>query len=99
MKKYVIITADTNDGDYVTEKTSIDDSWVEKYSNLINSIRNNSGSWTTGEMQHMPLYEQYPDYDESKLEKFDQYVPRGEYGVHTIESIEILVVAEETKLL
>ncbi len=104
MKKYIIITADTNDGDYITEKTKITDEQIEKYKPVIEAIKKSKASgyghtWETGEMANSTLSEQYPDVDENLLENFNQHLPYGEYGVHSIESIEILEVANEYSLL
>lgn len=35
---------------------------------------------------------------EEQVQIFDEFVPYGEYGVHTIETVEILVVSEEIQL-
>ena len=40
MKKYIIITADTNDADYVTEKHEITDEQIESIQDMIRAIKN-----------------------------------------------------------
>lgn len=50
----------------------------------------------------MTPYEIYVDsgkLTEEEFYFFDEMVPYGEHGVHTIESIELLIVAEERSLL
>ena len=98
MKKYIIIEADHNDGDITTEKHEITDEKLEKYKPLIEAIKNNNGEWLTGDQGD--LNEQYEDFSLNLKENFDYYVGSGEgYGVHTVESIEILEVINEIKLL
>jgi len=40
MKKYIVIKADTNDGDYVSEKSEITDYQIEQIKPLIEAIKN-----------------------------------------------------------
>ena len=59
-------------------------------------------NWETSEYGRLgdphKMYVETGILTEEQVQIFDEYVPYGEYGVHTIESIEILVVAEEEKL-
>lgn len=104
MKRYVIITADTNDADYVIKKTEIDKDFEEKYGELIEAIKNNSEeNWICGDIankntRYSKVYSK-KGFDIKLLENFSYYVPTGEYGCHTIESIEIIEVTNEEKLL
>jgi len=95
MKKYIIIEADTNDGDYVSKKEEITDDEIESIQPIIEGLKKNHGDFTTRD-QGRSGYEQF-----GHLECFDtfiHFVPSGEYGIHTIESIEILEVVNEIKL-
>lgn len=101
MKKYLIITADTNDGDYVTQKTLITDDKLELLKPMIEAVKNckENYNYETGEMISETegadeIYKNVPNFD-----LFDSCVPHGEYGIHTIESIELLEVINEQKLL
>jgi len=128
MKKYLIVTADTNDADYITENTEISDKDLEILKPLFKSIKNfkpykvkyksscsgeirewthdNNFPWGNGE--YMPredlgeksVEEIYSDHKEA-VELFTEggYCPYGEYGIHTIESIEVMEVASKKKLL
>lgn len=97
-KKYIIITADTNDGDYITEKSLITDIQIELIKPIIEQINKNNGQYGRGEAGYdFDAEENYGDLDNFNL--FDDFVPYGEYGIHTIESIEILEVVKEEKLL
>ena len=99
MKKYIEITADHNDGDYLTNRNAITDEELKEYLPLIKEIKECGGSWEIGDCAEETLREQYPEFDESLLDNFNFYVPSGEYGVHTITDIVILEVVNETKLL
>lgn len=97
-KRYIIITADTNDGDYITEKSLITDTQIELIKPIIEQINNNNGQYGKGEVgEDFDAEENYGTLDNFQL--FDYFVPYGEYGVHTIESIEILEVVKEERLL
>jgi len=103
MTKYIIIKADTNDGDYITEKNKITDAQIDFYKLIIEIIKKHHGDWHTGDQGD--IEEDYAEEIEkgivnlNDLESFSEFVPFGEYGTHTIESIEILEVANEYKLL
>ena len=98
MKKYIIINSDHNDGDITTEINEITDEKLEKYLPLIKAIKENSGEWLSGDQGS--LKDQYEEFEFKLKENFNSYVGNGEgYGIHTIESIEILEVINETKLL
>jgi len=104
MTNYLIIKADTNDGDYITEKHAIDTSEeLEDIKRIVEVIRNckKRHNWPNGECASEGELEALYDglltpYD---IDFFSEYVPNGEYGIHTIVSVEILVVAEEITLL
>lgn len=117
-KKYIIVKADTNDADYITNKSLINDENLKIVTDIINKverqtirywdvnskdwkeIKAKTISWETGEMQSEPLTVQHPELTEEEIEFMDEnYIPNGEYGIHTIESIEILEVANEYELL
>ena len=101
MKKYIIITADTNDADYVTKKSEITDEQMELIKPMIEAIKNceeehnyetqDCISETEGADE---IYKNVPGFD-----LFDRFVPSNEYGIHTIESVEILEVSNEYKLI
>jgi len=101
MEKYIVIEADYNDGDYIAQINEITDEELNKFLGLIQAIKKNKKghNWETGENADSELTEQYPNFDPYLLKDFNYYVPHGEYGVHTITSIEILKVSNKTKLL
>lgn len=110
MKKYIEIKADTNDGDYIVERSKIIDSEIEEILPVINAIKefnkiHSRGSeeynWNTIEgSRYKSPYETYKNIlTKDQINLFQDYCPNGEYGIHTIESITILHVTQEDKLL
>jgi hypothetical protein len=98
MVKYIIIEADTNDGDYITERSVITDEQIKLILPIIEEIEKNNGQYGKGEVGYdFDAEENYGHLENFEL--FDEFAPYGEYGIHTIESIEILEVINETKLL
>lgn len=102
MKKYIIIVGDTNDGDYVTEKTPITDQEIEQLKPILAHIGKKSSNWNTryeyDEDELATLI--YKDvFTEEQFKLMDKFVPHGEYGIHTIESVDIITVTEEVNLL
>lgn len=98
MKKYIIITADTNDGDYITEKTLITDEQIELIKPIIEEIKKNNGDFGVGEAGwRNPSKEEYTHMKGYDL--FMEIIPYGENGFHSIDSIEVITVVETEKLL
>ena len=86
----IVITADTNDGDYVTKISDITSEDLKRFTPLISEIakRVNNHNWVTseyGDDEDRPenMYSQFAEL----VEEFREFVPHGEDGVHTIESI------------
>ena len=103
MKLYLEIKADTNDADYVQQRTEITEQEVEDFKPLIKAIKNKKSGYNwpdfgyTRKDEPTPV-EVYSEFGEL-VEYFSEYVPHGEYGVHTIDSIKLLKVLEEVDLL
>lgn len=119
-KRYEItITADVNDGDYITEVSPISEEDLKIIKPLIKAIKNfkpyetkSKGSTLTwkhhhnypsGEIVRGDLGEKYPDdlydFDEKVFNLFEEFVPHGEYGIHTIKSITVGPLQKKTRLL
>lgn len=114
MKKYIIIKADTNDADFIQEKHEITDEALEYIKPVIQAIKdyNEDSSikyqkwnwWTIDEgSKNRPspqkLYVDSGKCTQDQLEAFYELCPGGEDPIHSIESVEILEVINETKLL
>ena len=122
MHKYIVIKADVNDGDYITEKTRITDENLVNIMPVIEAIKNfkpyigysekfcdkwtHSHNFPYGDSVREDLGQKSAlDYyieqgiPEEQVALFIEFIPTGEYGIHTIQSIEILEVINEIKLL
>lgn len=116
MKKFIIIKADTNDGDYITEKSKITDDQIKLITPVVDAIRNfepyvgTKSDWIHkhrhnfpyGECLRKDLGEKSPEEMYGHIEGFELFenlIPYDEYGIHTIESVEIIEVTETEKLL
>lgn len=59
-------------------------------------------NWENGEHTRLgdpnAMYVETGLLTEEQVELFNGFVPHGEYGVHTIKDVEILIVSEEIKL-
>jgi hypothetical protein len=102
MKYYLVVQADTNDADYVMEKSEISKEEIEDIKRIAKVIKSckERHNWpdNDGEESIEELYK--GQLSQEDIEYFSQYVPSGgEYGVHSIDFIELLEVSKETKLL
>lgn len=95
---YLLIEADTNDGDIVTKFETVGDEEFKLFKPIIDAIRKNHGKYETGEM--------IDKHDAEKLYghleyfgQFQNFVPNGDYGIHTIDSIKLVDVATMEDLL
>ena len=112
MKYEIAITADTNDGDYITEVSEISEEDLDTIKPLIQAIKEFKpyknkythhhnypwGEYVRDDMGEKSARELYK-FDEEIFELFEEYIPYGEYGIHTIESITICPLQKKTKLL
>jgi len=121
MKQWSIkITADTNDGDYITEISKISDKNLAKIKPLIAAIKafepykaqGKSGtSWTHSHNYPCGEYSPrtdlgekcpqdiYKGFTKDIFQILEDLLPYGEYGIHTIKSIEIAPCVKWEKLL
>ena len=107
MKKLLIIKADTNDADYITGICEIqpeDEQLIRKVAGVLRteSKKGCAGShnWETSEYGDERPEDMYEDVlTQDEIETFDGYVPYGEHGIHTIDSIRILEVTSDEKLI
>lgn len=102
MKLYIEIKADTNDADYVTQRTEINEEELENLLPIIEVVKNIGidHNWPAHEHLGYSLDKTYQGLlSEEQLTWFNGFVPCGEYGVHSIDSIKILTIIEEEELL
>ncbi len=94
----LVIEADTNDGDYVTSTNEITAEQVEELKPILAAVKANKGhNWATGD-----IGDSSKEYEgiltEDQIEWFNDLVPHGEYGIHTIESVVYYPLPEKTTL-
>lgn len=104
MKLYLEIKADTNDADYIHQRSEISEELLEQFKPLIIDIKkrgkNYGHNWDTSEYGRANtrpsiMYAEFGDL----VDMFSEFVPYGEFGVHSIRGIILLKVAEEEILL
>lgn len=111
MKKYIIIQADTNDADYISNKSEITDEELEIIMPVIKAIRayeddetikKQKWNWDVEGNKDLTPDERYLKsglVTEEAFDYFNEFCPHsGDTPVHSIDSIELLEVINETKL-
>ena len=106
----IVITGDTNDADYVTEIQDIEQDELDLIMPVIEAVKAytklhwkghycSEHNWPTSEYSDGEVGALYPDLTEEQLQLFQNFVPCGEYGIHSIESIYIYPKPTKVKLL
>ncbi len=101
-KRVVIICADTNDGDYIYSVDNIPDDDFKRFKKIANIVKShgNDNNWENSEYGDIPPSEMYKGtLTEDDIEFFEEFLPYGEFGIHTIESIRVLQVIQEEKII
>ena len=96
------IRADTNDADYVTETTDVSQNQIDAMIPIIEMIKGRKHyNWSDGEYSRLEEHPKkiYPELTEEAYEWFCEFLPHGEHGIHTIESIEYYPLPNKVKLL
>lgn len=101
MSKYVIITADTHDGDFVTEVTKVNWKKVAKLRKIIEKMPSSASiPYTTYEKGDDHLSDSDYDYlSNSEKEFLDQFLPEGDPNCRGITSIESITIFEKIEEL
>ena len=99
LKMSLEVVADTNDADYVTARKKITEEQLKELEPVFKAIKKKKGhSWETTDWGTQPE-DMYRDIlTDDQIAMFQEFCPHGEYGIHTIESIKVLI-AEERKIL
>jgi len=94
MKYTLKIKADPNDADYEYQESVITESdlvLVKKWAKLLKEKKLGNGhNWLENEYGngvHRDVYREH--FTDDEIEQLRYYVPCGEYGMHTIDDIEI----------
>ena len=108
MKYELVITADTNDADYVTSIETIGEEVLNDIvipvTAAIKALDTKKNHYNWPDMwdrpyDSLPLNELYPQLTEEQIEWFRDLCPSFEGGIHTIESVTYYAVPEKIKLL
>jgi hypothetical protein len=98
-KLEIIIECDYNDGDYITEITTISKEDLDKLRPLFAAIKANHGRYEIGEYADESPTEMYPQFTEDMHDLLQDFVPWGEHGFHTIESVKVAPLVEKEVLV
>ncbi len=104
MKRILVIKADTNDADYITSEHNVSNWPTEAFVSLTkiaNAIKDcsNHFNWPYGEYDGNPRAIYGGILTDDEIDFFNDLVPYGEWGIHTIKSIRILTISEEINLI
>lgn len=96
MKTYqLIINADYNDGDNINNTEIVSEEELPRIKSIINTLKKTGHNWETNNgFKSVPPEQMYKGIiSEEDIEYFADLVPNGEYGIHTIETIELIEVS------
>lgn len=112
MKKYLVITADTNDGDYITALNEITSEQLFLIQHIIDAIKafkpygdkwKHTTNYSNGDFVRKDLGEKTAEELYGQIpgfELFQEFIPvLDNNGIHTITNITVLEIFNETKLL
>lgn len=98
MKKLLVIVGDTNDADYITSVNILDtdDEYSVEILNLLPKLSlalkncKNYHNWPNHEYVDEDVREIYDGVlTTDEIEIVHEYVPRGEFGIHSIKSVDV----------
>ena len=104
MNYQITIRADHNDGDYLTKVSKISEEDLKIIKPLIAAIKAkatngyHSHNYQTRDHMEKPMSEIY-NFPEEVFDRFEEFIPNYEYGIHTIDSITTIPWHRQTKLL
>ena len=113
MARTITVKADTNDADYIVNTQPLIEAHLPTIRKVIEAIKDFDSKHQRGTGQYNWYArehgygrrrpgprEVYEDIlTEEEIELFEEYIPHGEDGIHTIESVEIYEVINKEKLL
>lgn len=113
MARTICVKADTNDADYIHNIQLLDEADLPTILKVVAAIKEFDATHQrgTGDYNWYARYEHYGRkrsgprevYEEvlteEEIEIFEEYIPYGEDGIHTIESVEIYEIINKEKLL
>lgn len=101
MKYEICIVGDENDADFTTVIRTITEKQLEKLKPIIKAIKKKDGRYEYGDCSKLGWENPTDQYNftEEQFDFWHDYLPTGQNGVHTIESIEIYPVPKKERLL
>jgi hypothetical protein len=99
-EKFVFVEGDMNDADYISKETKLNEADLDVIRKVSKALAENEYSWPTSEWDGESGLEVYEGVlTNQEISAFSKYVPYGEGGVRTIETIEIREVRVIEKLI
>lgn len=104
MSRYLVVTqVDTNDADYVTGIEEVSLAKVHELRKATGKIlarRTGNFEWPRAEYMDKSVEDTYFGIlDADEIELIDSVLPSPDGGFHTIESIRVYTIEEETRIL
>ena len=106
MKKYIVITGDMNDGDYIERVSVLKEEHEALFKKLAVALKNKKDdySWPVYEGHDESIYDLYVKTGFLTEEEIDEildtaYIPYAEHGIHSITNMYILDVEKKETLL
>lgn len=94
------VAGDANDGDYVRKLTELQEVQLPLLHKLVAALKAESGNWPSSEYADGWVEDIYAKYfTEDELDKVQDWIPYGEYGIHTVENITVYEFVGKTELL
>lgn len=98
------IKADTNDADYITSENLVQKGDIKIIQKVCEVLRVGKWhhNWVTNDYcteKESPWNAYKDELTEYEIDVFNEYVPYGEYGIHTIKSVELREITVLEKLL
>lgn len=96
----MVVVADSKN-DSPVKVTEIDEFFdFERFKRICGIIKENHNQWPTGDVSKKTIEEVYGDrIMEDEFNWFNNYIPSGEYGIHSIDSINLYEIVDHQKLL
>jgi hypothetical protein len=105
MTKFIIVTGDENDGDYISRATKITEEELKEIRPVIEVLRKEGKdrdgyNWATYDSADPDPYKKYKDIlTDMQIEMFNEFVPHGENGISSISELKILTVTNIEEII
>jgi len=94
------VVGDANDGDYVRELTELQEVQLPLLHKLVAALKANYNYWPSNEYVDDDVEDIYENYfTEEELDEVLDWIPYGEYGIHTVNDITLYEFVGKKELL